>query len=457
MSIATSLTKLETDITSAYNAVQTKGGTIPSDKNTDNLATAINSISGGGGGSTLITKSITENGTYNASSDNVDGYSQVTVNVSGGTVTEPVEKDVNFYDYDGARLYSYTKTEFLALNSFPEAPTHLLLTSDGWNWGLTNAKNYVEEYGGLDIGHTYHSTDGATKIFIDLEGRLDPYVGIRARGTVYVDWGDGSEVQTITKSSYGEIGRHTYAREGSYIISISPSDSNATIQFTGSSSSNDGSHIVYNGSATSSYNSGYRGSIKKIIIGNNTVSSTDYIFSKLSNLESIVIPKTFSFDYSFIFTNCYHLNTVIMPKKETNYSTPSRLVASTGIKKYILPDSINNIKANAFSGISTTKMYIPNTVTQIGGDGSAIFSYCLGLTKVTIPNSITSIGSSAFQEAHDIKIIDFTHNTQIPYLSSSSAFSSKGTDYEIWVPSSLYDSWIAASNWSSISSHIISK
>ena len=44
---------------------------------------------GGGGGATLITKTITENGTYNASSDNADGYSQVTVNVSGGggTVT----------------------------------------------------------------------------------------------------------------------------------------------------------------------------------------------------------------------------------------------------------------------------------------------------------------------------------------------------------------------------------
>ena len=38
----------------------------------------------GGGGSTLITKSITQNGIYNASSDNADGYSQVTVNVSGG-------------------------------------------------------------------------------------------------------------------------------------------------------------------------------------------------------------------------------------------------------------------------------------------------------------------------------------------------------------------------------------
>lgn len=49
MSIASKLTKLETDITNAYDAVQIKGGTIPSDKNTNNLSTAINSISGGGG------------------------------------------------------------------------------------------------------------------------------------------------------------------------------------------------------------------------------------------------------------------------------------------------------------------------------------------------------------------------------------------------------------------------
>ena len=39
----------------------------------------------GGATPTLITKSITSNGTYNASSDNADGYSQVTVNVSGSS------------------------------------------------------------------------------------------------------------------------------------------------------------------------------------------------------------------------------------------------------------------------------------------------------------------------------------------------------------------------------------
>lgn len=40
-----------------------------------------------GEGSTLITKNITQNGTYNASSDNADGYSSVSVNVAGTTPT----------------------------------------------------------------------------------------------------------------------------------------------------------------------------------------------------------------------------------------------------------------------------------------------------------------------------------------------------------------------------------
>ena len=43
--------------------------------------------SGGGGGSTLITKTITANGTYTATDDNADGYSAVTVNVGGSIPT----------------------------------------------------------------------------------------------------------------------------------------------------------------------------------------------------------------------------------------------------------------------------------------------------------------------------------------------------------------------------------
>ena len=42
-------------------------------------------LSGGIKEPVLTTKSITENGTYNASSDNADGYSSVNVNVQGGS------------------------------------------------------------------------------------------------------------------------------------------------------------------------------------------------------------------------------------------------------------------------------------------------------------------------------------------------------------------------------------
>ena len=45
-----------------------------------------------GGNASLITKTITANGTYNASSDNADGYSSVTVNVSGGVGVQVIPR-----------------------------------------------------------------------------------------------------------------------------------------------------------------------------------------------------------------------------------------------------------------------------------------------------------------------------------------------------------------------------
>ena len=60
---------------------------------------------GGGGSATLIEKSITENGEYNASDDNADGYSSVTVAVSGGT---------NFSKMDVRCLLMGTGSSFLS-------------------------------------------------------------------------------------------------------------------------------------------------------------------------------------------------------------------------------------------------------------------------------------------------------------------------------------------------------
>ena len=64
-----------------------------------NYASVDVAVPTGGGSANIEALTVTQNGTYTASGG-VDGYSPVTVNVSGGTV-EAEEKQVNFIDYDG--------------------------------------------------------------------------------------------------------------------------------------------------------------------------------------------------------------------------------------------------------------------------------------------------------------------------------------------------------------------
>lgn len=102
MTIASEITRINNNIASAYTAVNNKGGTLPATQNSANLATAIGSIPSGST-PTLITKTITQNGTYNASSDNADGYSSVTVNVSGGgSSSAPIFDGNYFVDSNGS-------------------------------------------------------------------------------------------------------------------------------------------------------------------------------------------------------------------------------------------------------------------------------------------------------------------------------------------------------------------
>ena len=55
MTIASEITKLNTNLTNAYTAVDSKGGTLPQAQNFDNLATAIASIPSSGGSGILET------------------------------------------------------------------------------------------------------------------------------------------------------------------------------------------------------------------------------------------------------------------------------------------------------------------------------------------------------------------------------------------------------------------
>lgn len=119
------------------------------------MQTAVEGIQPGG---TLVTKSITQNGTYDAEDDNADGYSSVTVNVSGGGSTYSLTNIVpqqtvatttsNLYGYVGLipsytayvqsgewYLVTYDSTEYVCTgyygaNSEIMAGDYQLLTTD---------------------------------------------------------------------------------------------------------------------------------------------------------------------------------------------------------------------------------------------------------------------------------------------------------------------------------------
>lgn len=91
----------ETSVENIADAIRAKNGL--SDTYTiGEMAQAILDIPSGS--STLGTKSISENGTYNASSDNLDGYSQVTVSVSPTLQNKSVTENGTYtadQGYDG--------------------------------------------------------------------------------------------------------------------------------------------------------------------------------------------------------------------------------------------------------------------------------------------------------------------------------------------------------------------
>lgn len=73
---------MSTPLTDSINALTTYANEVTGASDT-NLSDAVHTLASGygGGSATLITKTITANGTYSAEDDNADGYSEVTVNV----------------------------------------------------------------------------------------------------------------------------------------------------------------------------------------------------------------------------------------------------------------------------------------------------------------------------------------------------------------------------------------
>lgn len=152
------------------------------------------------------------------SSTKLDGYAGLVGQIQQGGAEEAPENDVNFYDYDGRRIASYTIAEAKALTELPTPPQHDGLTFQEWNWSLADIQAYNRRF--IDIGANYEPTDGKCHIKVHI-----PYDNFefalrtsRSPSTATTfDWGDGTTSAWAANLTY-----HTYTLAGDYDITLYP-------------------------------------------------------------------------------------------------------------------------------------------------------------------------------------------------------------------------------------------
>ena len=386
----------------------------------------------------------------------------------GGSTSDTVMKDVNFYDYDGTLVASYTLAEAQALTALPDGPTHDGLTFQGWNWSLEKIHALTHP---MNVGAMYITDDGATRLHIRIAtiGRMAVplYIGQTVANGVSIDWGDGSAAETLAGA--GEVNTsHTYAEPGDYTISLMPEDG-CTLSF---------------GEGTSSYcvmgtpgNNGrvYCNMLQEVYIGKNVTSISNNAFQSCSSLASITIPNGVTSIVTYAFQGCYSLVSITIPDGVTsigdhtfqNCSSLASITITDGVTSIrssafqycyslasiTIPDGVTSISSNAFQHCYVlSRIAIPNGVKYID---SAAFANCYSLASIAIPDSITYINSSTFANCYGMRYYDFSACTDIPSLLKTNAFNGIPSDCQMLIPAALYDEWSVATNWATYASYMV--
>lgn len=392
--------------------------------------------------------------------------------------TPPEESDINFWDYDGTLLYSWTLAELATKTELPPLPSHDGLICQGWNWTLADIKDAGRE---LDIGALYITDDGKTRLYVDVDTETwDDFVLNYWQSNINattVDWGDGTTPETVNKNSWIEH-RHVYASSGSYVITMSVKEGKTMRLGNGSS----GRKLIANDET----DSGRCAMLRRVEVGARVTTITDQTFQLCSRLESISIPQNVGVEGYATFNQAMQLRVIAIQSITNVYRTfyqctNLRAITGTGMMNYTDKYIINStaVRQMNFDMTAANQAQALERVHIKAVNGQVRdFSACRSLLEVTIPadattfvaaafqgdnalrrvtclGDIASIPAQVFQRCYPLRFVDFTHCTAVPTLANVNAFDQTHAQLEIRVPASLADAWKAATNWSSLADHIV--
>lgn len=347
MAIANEINILKGNIRNAYTSIQNKGGTIPTNKNTENLSSAIDSISAGGT-TTLGTKTITTNGVYNASDDNLDGYSQVTVDVK---TSNAWQRPTDWYDL----------------------PTILSNTEDIVRDGVTYYPRIALQ---LEITNTNPITIPASSL---------TYYSYSANRIVITS--DGEELNTTT--SVDVTWDTSKNRTTGYVIIY------MSIPLTSQ---------IYISSLPKNL------PVREIVLGKGGWStphigaSSSSVNNWLQNFETLETTSWSSFGYAYCFTNIDSLQHLYLPTITTMSNTSNSSVSKISLLDVDIPNLKTQNMGYFGNAYCLKRLNLPNLETAT----SESFSNNYALDEINIQKLKTFASTYFLQNSSSLKTIDLS-------------------------------------------------
>lgn len=502
MSILSSISALQDAKTNIATAITEKGGTVNSNDGFADFADAISTIRSGG---TYQHKTITQEGTFTPD-EGYDAMDEVTVNIAP---PPPDPWDMDYTD-DKLRFFiNLTDPDYLspvmkvrigANYHAQNHPTYDATVTIDWGDGVseTITRGNLGTGSGY-ISHTYPSTGK----YIMTVTKYNPYEVFS--GTYGGDRVFGSNTTTYSTLDYAAL-KYCMALERVYegfaFSATNAGDSIYTsctnikrIEFC--SSRTDGAINI--GSSNPSNGSFLRDrhpEVTSVTLPTGITSINTYAFSRCTKLKSINIPSGVTLIKSYAFASCVRLETINLPDALTTIQG-SAFSSCVKLELTSLPSGVTSIGSGAFSNCHLIRLTsLPSGLTTIAANA---FQYCKRLALTSLPQSITTIEDNSFYYCDDCMItdysnittigqnnfstcnveemkfgsgltkigngafakipnclkIDFTACQQVVQKVGTNTFATHHADLKIVVPDALYSDWIAATNWTAISSFIV--
>ena len=454
LSIASEISRINQNIAAAYTACSEKGATMPTAQNSAHLADTIDSIN--------------------------------------GVAEAPERKDVNFFDYDGTLLYSYSIAQAAALTSLPDLPSHEGLICQGWNYTLAQIR---ATSGVLDVGCNYTTDDGSTKLYCLVPkgtklNQLKICLTMEPGESATIHWGDGTtsvvsnpastSARIITlKNDYTEMtedtvlcirivgGRFMLGGTGVTVFGVAASEvfsipvlekahigSNCIGLFLGAfQNCYSLSSVAMSPTVTSIGNSVFQNcySLTYMSIPNGVTSISKYMFQNCHSLASVSIPASVTGIGEQAFYYCRSLSSVIIPESVTDIGDMPFTDCSS-LKTAVLHAELQTVPTQFFNECyCLTSVVLPDSIPQIG---DYMFKMDSKLYRITIPASVTTIGNMAFYNSQGLMIVDlsaFTDPIQIPSLANAYSSAFYNLRGKIYVANAeMLSAFRSATNWSTI-------